>query len=75
MLILDEPTSSLDLSTEGDLADVLQRLMAGRTTLVISHRERMLDICDARLGIENGRIRARLAPTPAATAYPATAAS
>jgi ATP-binding cassette, subfamily B, bacterial len=38
LLILDEPTSALDARTEGELLDALERLMAGRITLVIAHR-------------------------------------
>ena len=38
VLILDEPTSALDSVTEAALLEALQRLMAGRTTLVIAHR-------------------------------------
>jgi ATP-binding cassette, subfamily B, bacterial len=38
LLILDEPTSAVDPGTEGLLLEALERLMAGRTTLVIAHR-------------------------------------
>jgi ATP-binding cassette, subfamily B, bacterial len=38
ILILDEPTSALDASTEQAIIDALNRLMKGRTTLVIAHR-------------------------------------
>jgi ATP-binding cassette subfamily B protein/subfamily B ATP-binding cassette protein MsbA len=38
ILILDEPTSALDASTEKLLLEALERLMEGRTTLIISHR-------------------------------------
>jgi len=38
ILILDEPTSSLDASTEAALLTALDRLMADRTTIVIAHR-------------------------------------
>jgi ATP-binding cassette, subfamily C, bacterial CydCD len=38
VLILDEPTSSLDSQTESDLIDAVQRLAAGKTTLIIAHR-------------------------------------
>jgi ATP-binding cassette subfamily B protein len=38
ILILDEPTSALDSRTEEVILDVLDRLMAGRTTFLIAHR-------------------------------------
>jgi ATP-binding cassette subfamily B protein/subfamily B ATP-binding cassette protein MsbA len=38
ILILDEPTSALDAATEADIVAGLERLMAGRTTLIIAHR-------------------------------------
>ena len=38
ILLLDEPTSSIDVKTEAIILDALERLAAGRTTLMISHR-------------------------------------
>ena len=38
ILILDEPTSAMDAATEALLLDALERLMQGRTTIVIAHR-------------------------------------
>lgn len=38
ILILDEPTSSVDTETEALIMDGLERLMAGRTTFIIAHR-------------------------------------
>lgn len=56
ILILDEPTSSVDMTTEAGIMEAMERLMAGRTTLMIAHRLSTLDICDARIEIEHGRI-------------------
>jgi len=56
ILILDEPTSSIDLATEAMIMEAMQRVMAGRTTVMIAHRLSTLEVCDARLVIEQGRI-------------------
>jgi ATP-binding cassette, subfamily B, bacterial len=56
LLILDEPTSSVDMATEAAIMDALNRLMAGRTTLMIAHRLSTLESCDARLVIDHGQI-------------------
>jgi len=56
ILILDEPTSAVDVRTESVILGALQRLMHGRTTVMIAHRLSTLDFCDARIEIEAGRI-------------------
>ena len=38
LLILDEPTSSIDSKTEAVILDALERLMIGRTTFLVAHR-------------------------------------
>src|SRR5919204_5790447 len=49
ILILDEPTSSVDTQTEAVIMDAIERLMERRTSLMIAHRLSSLRICDARL--------------------------
>lgn len=61
ILILDEPTSSVDVTTEGLIMDALERLMQGRTTFIIAHRLSTLEGCDLRLRLEAGRLSAGLA--------------
>jgi ATP-binding cassette, subfamily B, bacterial len=56
ILILDEPTSAIDVATEALIMEAMQRVMAGRTTLMIAHRLSTLEVCDARLVIEHGRL-------------------
>ena len=56
ILILDEPTSSVDTQTESMIIDAMTCLMAERTTLMITHRLSTLEHCDARLDLEHGRI-------------------
>jgi ATP-binding cassette, subfamily B, bacterial len=60
-LILDEPTSSVDIKTEASIMRAMERLMAGRTTFVVAHRLGTLDYCDERVEIANGRIVERAA--------------
>lgn len=55
LLILDEPTSSVDIHTEGKIMQAIEKLMQGRTTFLIAHRLSTLENCDVLLEIENGR--------------------
>jgi ATP-binding cassette subfamily B protein len=56
ILVLDEPTSSVDVKTEAVITEAMERLMAGRTSFMIAHRLSTLDVCERRLEIEHGRI-------------------
>jgi ATP-binding cassette subfamily B protein/subfamily B ATP-binding cassette protein MsbA len=56
VLILDEPTSALDADTEGLLLAALQRLMRGRTTLLIAHRLSTLRHATRIVVLDQGRI-------------------
>jgi ATP-binding cassette subfamily B protein len=56
ILILDEPTSSVDTQTEAAIMEASERLMQGRTSLMIAHRMSTLENCDARFEIEFGRL-------------------
>jgi ATP-binding cassette subfamily B protein len=64
ILILDEPTSSVDTATEAKILDAMERLMAGRTTFMISHRLHGLEGFDLLLHLEQGRIVDRPAMPP-----------
>ena len=66
ILVLDEPTSSVDVKTEAAVVAALERLMRGRTTVVIAHRTSTLRHCDVRLVLEHGRTIEGEAATPAA---------
>jgi ATP-binding cassette subfamily B protein len=46
VLVLDEPTASLDPATEREVADGLDRIMRGRTTIVITHRMTLAERAD-----------------------------
>src|SRR5207248_11696935 len=56
ILLLDEATASLDSESEQLVQEALERLMAGRTTLVIAHRLATIRDADLILVIEQGRI-------------------
>ena len=55
ILILDEPTSSVDVRTEAGIMEAMERLMCGRTTFLIAHRLSTLTDCDLLARVENGR--------------------
>jgi ATP-binding cassette subfamily B protein len=54
ILILDEPTSSVDVKTEAVIMEAMQRLMQGRTTFMIAHRLDTLAVCDMQIELEKG---------------------
>jgi ATP-binding cassette, subfamily B, bacterial len=54
ILILDEPTSSVDIVTEAAIMEAMERLMNGRTTFMIAHRLSTLEHCDVRLELVEG---------------------
>jgi ATP-binding cassette subfamily B protein len=56
ILILDEPTSSVDIHTEAAIMEATERLMSGRTTFMIAHRMSTLKSCDLVLVLEKGRL-------------------
>ncbi|HEX5593784.1 MAG TPA: ABC transporter ATP-binding protein [Solirubrobacterales bacterium] len=56
VLILDEPTSSIDSKTEGVILDALDDLMVGRTSFMIAHRLSTVRHADHILVLQAGRI-------------------
>ncbi|MET3355311.1 UNVERIFIED_ORG: ATP-binding cassette subfamily B protein [Xanthobacter viscosus] len=56
ILILDEATSSLDSESEAAIQEAMERLMVGRTTLVIAHRLSTVRSLDRLLVFDRGRI-------------------
>jgi ATP-binding cassette subfamily B protein len=56
IVILDEATSALDAESEAAVQEALERLLAGRTTLVIAHRLATIVKADLILVLRGGRI-------------------
>jgi len=56
VLLLDEPTSALDARSEALIQEALERLSAGRTTLVIAHRFATIRDADLILVLDKGKL-------------------
>jgi ABC-type multidrug transport system fused ATPase/permease subunit len=56
ILILDEPTSSLDAASERLVIDALERAAVGRTTLIIAHRLTTVRLADRVVVLEKGHV-------------------
>jgi ABC-type multidrug transport system fused ATPase/permease subunit len=56
ILLLDEPTSSLDPRTEEELMGALENVSARPTTLMVTHRLSVVHSCDLIYVLKNGRI-------------------
>ena len=56
LLILDDPTASVDARTENEIVSALREAMAGRTTFVVSGRLSLLRRADLILVLEDGRL-------------------
>ncbi|MGV9242244.1 thiol reductant ABC exporter subunit CydD [Streptomyces sp. NPDC003710] len=70
VLLLDEPTASLDGATEAEVVEAVRRLAAGRTVLLVVHRPALLGIADRIVRLDaddcaaNGPLRSGAAPLP-----------
>lgn len=56
VLVLDEATSSLDLASEAKVKQALERLVKGRTVLIIAHRLSTVENADTIALVGNNRI-------------------
>ena len=57
ILLLDEPTSALDTQSEAIIQEVLERLMRGKTVIIVAHRLSTLRNVDKILVLDQGQIR------------------
>jgi ATP-binding cassette subfamily B protein len=56
ILLLDEATSALDEESQMKVQDALEKVMKGRTSLVIAHRLTTVKACNRIALIEDGKI-------------------
>lgn len=56
ILLLDEATSALDAQSERVVQDALDRIMVGRTTIVVAHRLSTIQNCDTIAVLQDGAI-------------------
>jgi ATP-binding cassette subfamily B protein len=56
ILLLDDPTASVDPHTEAEILEAIERAMAGRTTFLVANRISSLRRADRILVLESGRI-------------------
>ncbi|MGW1410263.1 thiol reductant ABC exporter subunit CydD [Streptomyces sp. NPDC002403] len=68
LLLLDEPTASLDGETEAGIVEAVRRLAAGRTVLLVVHRPALLSVADRVVTLEPSAT-----PRPAGNGTAATA--
>jgi ATP-binding cassette subfamily B protein len=56
VLVLDEPTSSVDVKTEASILEAMHELMGNRTTFMIAHRLTTLSGCDMLIRLDAGEV-------------------
>ena len=62
LIVLDEPTSSMDQQTEAKVVENLNNFLRNKTLIAITHRNALLSICDRVLVVEGGKIIADSTP-------------
>ncbi|MFI8198029.1 thiol reductant ABC exporter subunit CydD [Streptomyces sp. NPDC085942] len=71
VLLLDEPTASLDGESEAGIVDAVRRLAAGRTVLLVVHRPALLAVADRVVALEAAGVAAPRTGAPGRGAGPA----
>ncbi|MFD4275126.1 thiol reductant ABC exporter subunit CydD [Streptomyces cyaneofuscatus] len=70
LLLLDEPTASLDGETEAGIVEAVRRLAAGRTVLLVVHRPALLAVADRVVTLEPRDVDASVPATTDAPGLP-----
>lgn len=60
VLVLDEPTASLDATAEKSISESLAGLIRGQTAIIITHRASLAEIADQVITLDNGRVAAKV---------------
>ena len=68
LLILDEPTSQVDLDSEAQIVEAIDRLAQGRTVLTVSHRAGALTTADRVVRVADGGVDPVSPESPASSA-------
>ena len=56
LLLLDEPTSNLDVLNEGIILQSLEKEKEGKTVVLVSHRQSTMSLADRIYEMEKGRV-------------------
>jgi ATP-binding cassette subfamily B protein len=56
VLVLDEPTASLDAAAEKSISESLAGLIRGQTAIIITHRPSLAEIADQVITLDSGKI-------------------
>lgn len=70
LIVMDEPTSSIDAMSEAAVSDAIERLPDDVTVIIVSHRMRILRGCDRLIVVEGGQITANGTPADVLDASP-----
>ena len=68
LAVLDEPTSNLDSASAEDVGAAIQRLSAGRSTLLITHDRRLAQRADRVIELTDGTARELTTAAPSRSA-------
>jgi ATP-binding cassette subfamily C protein LapB len=56
VLLLDEPTSSMDFTSENQFKESLKRFMEQKTMVLVTHRVSLIDLADRMIVIDDGKV-------------------
>jgi ATP-binding cassette subfamily C protein LapB len=56
ILLLDEPTSSMDFSSEQQFKQCLKEVAAHKTVIIVTHRNSLLDLATRVIVVDEGRV-------------------